>query len=113
MPYDDFKRFVQVFDDEYYCYWEQDWYVCNCTTDQYNLYTDINIQIDDYLYTMTRRNYIEIWENQCYFKVMTIKEDTNYGFWIVGLNFFHNYYSVFDIDNQRIGFSVSAAASSI
>lgn len=42
---------------------------------------------------------------------MTLVDANNPGFWIMGLNFFHNYYSVFDIDNQRIGFSVSSSTA--
>ena len=28
-------------------------------------------------------------------------------FWIMGIPFFQNYYSVFDIENQRVGFAES------
>jgi hypothetical protein len=28
-------------------------------------------------------------------------------YWILGLNFFENYYTVFDYENQQIGFAVS------
>ena len=28
-------------------------------------------------------------------------------FWVLGLNFFHNFYSIYDADNLRVGFAVS------
>jgi hypothetical protein len=29
-------------------------------------------------------------------------------FWVMGLTFFHNYYTVFDVENKRIGMAESA-----
>jgi hypothetical protein len=29
-------------------------------------------------------------------------------FWVMGLTFFHNYYTVFDVENKRIGLAESA-----
>jgi hypothetical protein len=34
-------------------------------------------------------------------------------FWIMGMNFFHRYYSVFDMDLKRIGFSESIYSEDI
>ena len=28
-------------------------------------------------------------------------------FWVMGLTFFHNYYTVFDVENKRIGLAES------
>lgn len=39
---------------------------------------------------------------------MNLDFPKNNRFWIMGITFFHNYYTVFDMDNQRIGFAESA-----
>lgn len=30
-----------------------------------------------------------------------------YRFWVMGLTFFHNYYTIFDSDNKRVGMAES------
>jgi hypothetical protein len=41
------------------------------------------------------------------FKVMYMDLSHQDPFWIMGLTFFHNYYTVFDQQNSRIGFAQS------
>ena len=66
--------------------------------------------MDDKEYILTKENYIELYGRMCVFKVMVMDF---YGdpFWIMGLTFFHNYYTVFDQDNSRIGFAESIYSS--
>lgn len=42
---------------------------------------------------------------------MNLNFPANNRFWVMGLTFFHNYYTVFDVDNQRIGFAESKISS--
>jgi hypothetical protein len=48
------------------------------------------------------------------FMIMTMPDSTwDIDFWILGLNFFHNYYTVFDMDNSRVGFAPSIVAPQV
>ena len=42
---------------------------------------------------------------------MEFPEDTK--FWIMGVNFFHAYYTVFDPENKRVGFGRSINADKV
>ena len=51
--------------------------------------------IDDVQYTIPPASYIGYHEGMCTLKIMTNKRDKN--FLTLGLNFFENYYTVFDV----------------
>jgi len=51
--------------------------------------------IDDKEYILTKEDYIMLYNGDCVFKIMEFDFWPREGFWILGLNFFHNYYVVF------------------
>ena len=63
---------------------------------------DIKFVIDGITYTIPPASYIGYQSGTCTLKIMTNKRDKN--FITLGLNFFENYYSVFDVTNKQIGF---------
>jgi Eukaryotic aspartyl protease len=40
------------------------------------------------------------WQGRCYLKMQTMK---NMDFWILGATFMRKYYSIFDMDQKRVG----------
>jgi hypothetical protein len=64
--------------------------------------------MDERTYFITKDNYISYMNNdKCVFRIMHLNFPPTNRFWIMGLTFFHNYYTVFDVDNLRIGFAES------
>ena len=61
----------------------------------YSRMPDISFMIDDVQYTIPPASYIGYHEGMCTLKIMTNKRDKN--FLTLGLNFFENYYTVFDV----------------
>ncbi len=59
------------------------------------------------MYFLTKENYINRQMNKCVFKIMHMQFPQNKGFWVMGITFFHNYYTVFDVDNLRVGIAKS------
>lgn len=84
-------------------------FTCDCSVNEYMNFPDIKVQIDSSIYTITKENYIARSAGKCVFKIMHLKFGAaiERRFWIMGLTFFHNYYVAFDVENSRIGFSVS------
>lgn len=88
--------------------------VCSCPdSDKKNQWPDFRIEIDGKVYFMPFENYVQkqsIWGfEKCILKVMTSKM---LPFYIMGLNFFENYYTVYDKEDKRVGFSISRSANS-
>ena len=63
---------------------------CKCSS----AFPDLNIQIDNTMYKMPSINYVSRIgsSDTCSINVMSIAGST----WILGLNFLHSYYTVFD-----------------
>ena len=73
-----------------------------CTkSDTYRHLPHIGFTIDGKLYKVPPASYIGFRSGTCTVKVMKNRHTRT--FVTLGLNFFENYYSVFDIDNKRIG----------
>jgi hypothetical protein len=77
---------------------------CDCTSEQHNSIPDINFDLGEETYTIPRDQWFERSGNQCVIKFM---HGPAKDYWILGLNFFTNYYTVFDYENQAIGFAPS------
>lgn len=61
--------------------------------------------IEGVTYTIPPASYIGYQSGMCTLKIMTNKRDKN--FITLGLNFFENYYTVFDVGEKRIGLQLS------
>ena len=73
-----------------------------CTKDvTYAALPYIAFKINGMQYRVPPASYIGFKSGTCTMKIMTNKRDKS--FITLGLNFFENYYSVFDIENKMIG----------
>jgi len=76
---------------------------CECTDEQHAKVPDIDFKLgsDDKVYKIPRDEWFAKQGDQCIVKFM---HGPNKRYWILGLNFFTNYYTVFDYENKQIGF---------
>ena len=60
---------------------------------------------------MPKESYVE-YVNFGYYQTcgLLIMSENSFGGWIFGLNFFENYYTVFDQEEKRVGFAPSITA---
>ena len=66
---------------------------------------ELAFQVDGITYTIPPASYIGYADGMCTLKIMTNKKDKH--FLTLGLNFFENYYTVFDQGGKRIGLQTS------
>ncbi|CDW90538.1 eukaryotic aspartyl protease family protein [Stylonychia lemnae] len=115
VPTEDYLEIKQKFwDKDFSCkneYMYNNLFTCQCSDEQYETdFKDIKVQIEGVQYVISKQNYIIKIGNSCIFKIMSLDFGSYARFWILGITFFHNYYTVFDIDNKRIGFAESSAS---
>ena len=86
-------------------------FVCQCTDTDYASYPTLEVMMGGTAYKLAPVNYIERQDGVCAFKFMTMEMSGPRAFWIMGIPFFQNYYTVFDLKNQRVGFAESKISS--
>ena len=79
-------------------------YTEQCSTETFEAFPDLRFEIDGLSYYIPRDSYVIRYFGKCYLKLMT---HYTIPFWILGLNFFENYYTIFDQENLKVGFAPS------
>lgn len=88
-------------------------YLAKCSTEQLASISDLKFEVDNITYEVPKEALVSTYDqvltdqSLCRLKVM---QSPLADHWILGLNFFHGYYTVFDAGNQRIGFAKSLLA---
>ena len=79
---------------------------CDCSEEQHMAVPDIKFQINGDEYLIPRESWFErvASSQKCVVKFM---HGPGQDYWILGLNFFSSYYTVFDYENMQIGFAKS------
>ena len=108
MPEHDYKKiFNHFFKDKFKCQrLKNTLTMCDCTEEQHQSIPDIHFTLDGTEYKINRDQWFERApsHNKCVIKLM---HGPHKPYWILGLNFFTNYYTVFDYKNKQIGFAES------
>lgn len=105
---DDFNAIYDgIFKGKYECFVSSSSLTaCECTEEQHKEIPDIHFQINGDDFVIPRDSWYERQPSKglCYIKFM---HGPSHNSWILGLNFFNSYYTVFDYENQALGFAKS------
>lgn len=93
MPYQDRAEFLEHLKEDFFCMDYSTIPFCYCTDEQYELFPDMRLTIDGKNYYIPKENYVMKDSSMCALGIMSHEL---LDFWILGLNFFENYYTVFD-----------------
>lgn len=113
MPENEFKALLQMIKDsadvEYTFTNDFGLEAFPCTKEQtYARLPHIGFKINGLQYSIPPASYIGYQSGTCTMKIMTNKRDKT--FITLGLNFFENYYSIFDIENKMIGLQTAKSS---
>lgn len=75
-----------------------------CSRESYEAMPDLTFVLDQTRYTISKKQYMANRNGHC---VLQIAPTGNTGKAYLGINFFENYYGIFDMDNKRVGFAES------
>jgi len=81
--------------------------ICQCPDAGKDAFPDLHYNMDGESYFIPKGSYMLQSGNKCYLKIM---HHPTLPFHIMGLNFFQNYYTVFDQEKKRVGFAPSIHA---
>jgi hypothetical protein len=117
-PDRDFFRFIDIltaknFSCESAMYYL---YACDCDSlEKFFTLPDINMMVDGHEYKIGPEHYTYYVpeENLILLKIMHMELPKYASFWIMGMNFFNKYYTIFDVDNKRIGLGESIFSANI
>jgi len=108
MPETDRKAFVRSIERGLglSCFLFTSLYVCPCSdrASTFDKFPDLHFVIGGSSYTLPRANYMLYEQGYCGIEILSNPQINK---WILGLNFFENYYIAFDQDQKRLGFAPS------
>lgn len=108
MPTQDVKEMVKFLEESLNIQCTLDMVpICECGAGGTEAWPDFEYIIDGQTFFLPRGGYLLKERNTCYMKIM---HHPTLPFFIMGLNFFHQYYTVFDQEERRLGFAPSIHA---
>jgi hypothetical protein len=81
--------------------------ICQCGDEGTDAWPDLEYLINGQKFYLPSDSYLLKERDTCYMKIM---HHPKLPFYIMGLNFFHQYYTVFDQEERRLGFAPSIHA---
>jgi hypothetical protein len=113
LPTEDFAQVLQIFEKKHNLAFKltlTGFYSATCDPNQLDQIGSISFEIDNIKYELPREALVEYMPlyQSCKLKLMTLSGMKTS--WVLGLNFFHSYFTVFDAGNKRVGFARSKFA---